>query len=650
MMRVRPHHNSRSSPSVYAIMLRSLRKSAGTWVVRIFLLLLAALFGVGIWSDPGNLLRDRSATVVASVGAVDIDPQQFSREYQAEASRARQLLGAAFDTDAETRKTVALGVIDRLGLRTQFDLEGNRLGLGLGEDTLRAIIVGNPAFQDETGAFSPEIFAGRIANQGLNETTFVASLKAELVRRQLLESVTGTATVPQSLVERLYAARYERRSAEYLLVETLPGFAETEPDDAALKAHYDEHPDRYTAPEYRSATYLWVRPADLTADVTVDDEALQALYDERIATFQQPERRTIEQIVAPDQGAAEAIVGRLAAGEAFEAVAQSLGQPESVTELGALAATDLPLPALADAVFALAVGATSAPVQSPLGWHIFRVSAITPPAVTPFEAVKAELAAELALERGTDVAYEIANGIEDALAAGSSLEQAATELGLTTATVAAVDARGRAADDTAPALPEPGERFLALLFETPEGDVAPLEETPEGGFFVVRTDSVVAPEVRPFDQVRERVRADWAADAVDGAVEDALGQAAVKLAAGESLEAVATSLGVAARTTESFLRSTGPVGVAFPPDQIDRLFGATVGDIEIARADDGRGHLLVRLTAIEAADPSNDAEGMDAVRGEILRAYADDLARAYRAELEGRYPLTVNDGTLDPLL
>lgn len=631
-------------------MLRSLRKSAGTWVVRIFLLLLAALFGVGIWSDPGNLLRDRSATAVASVGDVDIDPNQFSREYQAEASRARQLLGAAFDADAETRRTVALGVIDRLGLRTQFDLEGNRLGLGLGEDTLRAIVVGNPMFQDETGAFSPEIFAGRIANQGMNESMFVASLEAELVRRQLLESVAGTATVPRSLVEQLYTSRYERRSAEYVLVDTLPGLTEAEPDDAALKAFFDEHPDRYTAPEYRAATYLWVRPADLTADVAVDDEAVQALYDERIATFQQPERRTIEQVVAPDQGAADAIVARLTAGEAFEAVAQSLGQPELVTRLGALAATELPLPTLADAAFALEVGASSAPVQSPLGWHIFRVSAITPPEVTPFEAVKAELAAELALEHGTDVAYEIANGIEDALAAGSSLEQAATELGLTTATIAAVDARGRAADDAAPALPEPGERFLAMLFETPEGEMAPLEETPEGGFFVVRADSVVAPEVRPFGAVHERVRADWAADAADRAVTEALGQAAVKLAAGESLEAVATSLGVTAWTTEKFLRSTGPVGVAFPPDLIDRLFGARIGDIEIARADDGRGHLLVRLSAVEAADPSSDVEGMDAVRGEVLRAYGDDLARAYRSELERRYPVSVNDGALDPLL
>lgn len=630
-------------------MLTSLRKSAGTWVVRIFLLLLAAAFGVGIWSDPGSLLRDRTGMSVASVGGVDIDPNVFSREYQGDASRARQLLGASFDSDPDVRRTVALGVIERLALRTQFDLEGDRLGLDVSEDLLRRSIIGNPAFQDDTGAFSPEIFAGRIANQGYSEPGFVAVLRAELARSQLLEAVTASATLPATLVERLYAVRAERRVVEVALATTAP-IATLEPDDATLKAFYDANTDRYTAPEFRAATYLWVRPETLTDEVAIDDATIQALYEERIDAFQRPERRAVDQIIAPDRGSAAAVAERIKGGETFEAVAESLGQPAAQTALGTLAAADFPLPGLADAVFALAVGEVSEPVQSPLGWHVFRVGAIEPPSVTPFEEAKDALRAELAIEHGADVAYEIANGIEDALAGGASLEDAARDLGLATAVSTPVDASGRAADGATPELPAPADRFVALLFETPADTVAPLEETSEGGFFLLRTDTVTAPAILAFDLVRERVRADWVADALDRAVADAVAQGAVRLAAGEGFDAVAEGLGTTLTRTQPFTRLTGPTEVPFPPDLIERLFQAKVGDIEIARADQATGHLLVRLVAIEAANPAGDPNGVALLRRELEQAAAADLAQAFRGILAERYPIQVRDDTVESLL
>lgn len=628
-------------------MLRLLRKSAGTWFVRIFLLLLAALFGVGIWSDPGSLLRDRSTSAVAVVGDIAIEPTTFGREYQADASRARGLLGAAFDADPETRKTVALGTIDRMALRIQFSLEADRLGLAVGDDLVRRLIVTNPAFHDAAGTFSADVFNGRIATQGMTEAAFVDALRTDILRRQLLETAIDAVGLPKTLVERIYAIRNETRVAEYIVVPAAGRPILAGPDEAALRAYYDEHLDRYTAPEYRALTYLWVRPGTLAGEIAIGDEEVQALYDEQIDRFRTPERRTVEQILAPEQAAAEVLAKRIADGEDFQAVAASLGQAPSLTSLGTLGKADFPLTELADAVFALPEGGVSAPVGSPLGWHIFRVVGIEPEAVIPIEQAKAALHDELALEKAADAAYEIANEVEDALAAGATIEETAQDLSLATTTIAATDANGLALDGTVVDTPAPRDRFLAHAFETPEGAVATLEETPEGGFFVLEVDAVTAAEPRPFAAVRDKVHEDWNVQARDMSAADAVAEAATRLAGGETLEAVAAALGVTVRRTEPFRRAAG---APFPVAMVERLFQAREGDIETARTDNGDGHVLARLVAIAAARSASDAAGVAAVRAELERVMADDLAVQYRGVLDERFPVVVEDATIESLL
>ncbi|MEX2647703.1 MAG: peptidyl-prolyl cis-trans isomerase [Alphaproteobacteria bacterium] len=631
-------------------MLRALRKSAGTWVVRIFLLLLAALFGVGIWSDPGSLLRDRSTTTVATVADVELLPQEFGREYQAEASRARSLLGASFDTDPDAKMQVALAVVDRMAMRVQFGLEASRLGIGIGDDLMRRFIFANPAFHDETGAFSADIFAGRVAAQGLSESGFVALLRDDLSRRLLIDTIARTPAPSATLVNRLHAYRNEERVVDYVLVRSGDRPAPADPGEDALMAYYQEHAGLYTAPEYRAATAVAVDPTSLTDGISIAEEDALALYEERVDTFQVPERRTVDQIVLADQAAARAVADRLAQGEDFAAVAASVGQGAAAIALGTLARADFILPELADAAFGLAVGRSSAPVRSPLGWHVLRVSAIEPPSSVPFEAARPALEAELALDKATDLAYELINDLEDSLAAGASLEEAAVEVGLKAMKVPPVDAAGMGVDGARATLPEPRDRFLALVFETPAGSVAPLEETPQGGFFVARTDELVAPRQRDLAEVRDQVTADWRAAAQDQSAAEAVAQGAARLAAGETIEAVAAALGARVTRSAPFKRAAGPAGVPLAPDLVDRLFRAAVGEVTTAKADDDAGHLLVRLVEIRPVSLAAESQDLASLRAEIVDGVAEDLATAYRATLAERFPVEVNRGVLEPML
>ncbi len=144
-------------------------------------------------------------------------------------------------------------------------------------------------------------------------------------------------------------------------------------------------------------------------------------------------------------------------------------------------------------VFGLTEGQVSQPVQSPFGWHLFKVTKITPEAVVPLAVVHDDLAKDLALAGARDRLPNLATKLDDELAAGSSLADAAKAVGLEARSLPPVDAKGNDEGghrpDGLPAWPE----FLKVAFETPAGEPSLLEETEAGGYFVLRVDEVRRP-------------------------------------------------------------------------------------------------------------------------------------------------------------
>jgi peptidyl-prolyl cis-trans isomerase D len=628
-------------------MLRSLRKSAGTWFVRVFLGLLALLFGIGIWSDPGSMLRSRSGSVIASVGEATIDPQAFTQEFQRDANRARASLGDAFDEDATLKAQVARATIDRMAMGLQFAQEAERLGLAVSDEAIARAIVDNPAFHDEAGAFSRDIFIGRIANQGFSEPAFVALVRQEALRAQIAGAFAGAAGAPEALVDRLFAYQNETRVAEYVLVEANAMTPAREPTEADLEAFYDAHPERYTAPEYRSGSVVRIDPAELAPEVALDENEVIALYEERAPALSSPERRTLEQILLPDEAGAKAAKARLDGGEDFLAVAASLGQGGSAA-LGAMTRGDLFAPELAEAAFGAAQGAVTAPVQSPLGWHLFRVVAIEPAHEVGLEEARPAIEAELRLQHAADAAYEMANTLEDALAGGATLAEAADQLDLPLVAVPPVDASGAAPNGTSPEAADAD--VVGTLFETPEGEVSPLQETAEGGFFVVVTERVQPSALRPLEEVRADLEVAWRGAERDRLAAEAVSAASIELAAGTPLAEIAARLGTEVRTTAPFRRIDGPAEAPFPPDLVESLFAVGVGDLATGAADDGSGHILARLARIDAADKTKDARAYADLEAAVAGQIRADMLEQYRATLQRRYPVEFDPAVLDALL
>jgi foldase protein PrsA len=110
--------------------------------------------------------------------------------------------------------------------------------------------------------------------------------------------------------------------------------------------------------------------------VHVSDSDIAAYFAKNHATLDKPGQVRARHILVPDEKTADMIEAKLKAGGDFAALAKQYStDPASKDkggELGFFGPGQM-VPAFQAAAFALPVGATSAPVKSPFGWHIINV-------------------------------------------------------------------------------------------------------------------------------------------------------------------------------------------------------------------------------------------------------------------------------------
>jgi peptidyl-prolyl cis-trans isomerase D len=391
-----------------------------------------------------------------------------------------------------------------------------------------------------------------------------------------------------------------------------------------------------------------LRPADLVDEVAIEDAAVRAEYEARIGEFRSPERREVSQILAPDEETAKAAAELVATGKSFAETAQTLAEKGvSSQSLGAMTRDQLP-PELADAVFALATGEVGAPVRSPFGWHLFRVDAIEPEMTRPFEAVKDELQRQLALQEAADRLPDVANVLEDAIAGGDTLEQAATQAGAEVRRLTAIDSLGRDRDGASLLSDGLTAGLVGEIFLAAQGELSSLGETADGGYYMFRVDGIEPARTKPLEEVREALTEAWKAEqrsqAAVAKAKELLGRAQ----AGESPEALQ------AATPGSELRAIGPLrrGNAAPAQGLDpaavalvfRTEPGTVGS-EVARLADG-----IAVLAVDAIDRPEPPDDLPDLRARLTNELRGDLLAQYEAALRLRYPPLVNERVLGALI
>ncbi|HEY3912108.1 MAG TPA: SurA N-terminal domain-containing protein [Stellaceae bacterium] len=624
-------------------MLQAIRSKAGSWFVKALFGLLIVTFG--IWGI-GDIFRNRTPdTVVATVGGQTIDAEALQTAVQPALERLSTQTGSAVDLQQAKKMGVIDEVLRQLIDRSLIDQETARLKIEVSDDVIRNAIMLDPMFRGENGAFDRAAFDGLLAANHLTEGQYVARLRQQIPRNDLLLAVTDGAVAPPSIVDRLYRYRDEKRIAEIVALPDAAAGNVGQPSLAQLTKFYDAHQDLFRAPEYRGFTLASLTPSELARTIKVPDARLKSAYEQRQAEFVLPERRDVQQILTSSAAKAKTAEAALAAGKSWNEVATTIaGQDPGTIDLGLVKREDLP-ETLAKVAFALPLDKPSAPLQSPLGWHILRVVRIEPPKTQSLDEAKAKLQAEIAHDEAVDRLYTVANHVDDAIAGGADIDAAAAKFGLTKTVVAAVDEKGRDRSGHPVTLPVSPATVLKLAFATDADRTTRVTQTSDGAIFVLDLTHIAPPSVRPLAEVKAQAIAGWQADQRREAAAHEAHALAAAVKPGASLATLAAARGLKATTSEPFLRqSTGGEGV--PPALVGKLFAVKPGAV-VTAADAGASY-VAQLTAVQ--EPPTVAKAATAGLSRQLDAGLQaDLGEELTQALRRRFPVSIQHDTLDRL-
>jgi peptidyl-prolyl cis-trans isomerase D len=625
-------------------MLQAIRSRAGSYVVKAFFVLLILIFG--IWGI-GDIFRNRGTdTSVARVGDHNIPAE----ELQTALRRALEQLSARFGSAIDMQQAKQLGLVDQtlaqLIDRSLIDQEVARLQLDISDDQIRNVIIANPSFRGSDGRFDRSLFGAVLAANNLTEDQYVALLRHDIPRNDLLHAVTAGALAPQPVVDLLYEYRNEKRTADIvsLPVSGVPDVGQ--PREEQLKTFYEAHPDLFRAPEYRGFTLVSLDPSEIAKDIEVPEAKLKDEYDQRQDELQIPERRDVEQILAPTEEKAKEAEAALAAGKDWREVATTIaGQNPGTNDLGLLRRDEMPS-ALAEVAFELPLDKPGEPVKTPLGWHILRVVKIEPPVAQTFEQAKPKLEADLARQEAVDRVYKVANKVDDALAESATLAEAAEKYGLKTTSAAPVDVGGQDPQDKPVTLPVSSSDVLKLAFATGEGQTSRVAETPDGAIFALHVDKVVPSEVKPLDEVKEKAAAAWQAEQRRDIVAKEAQDLAAAVSPEVKLPAVAAEKGLKATTLPPFTRHPEN-DTAVPAALLGKLFAVKPG--EVVTASDAAGSYVAQLDDVQRPGrPGNPSQTATAgLLHELDTAQQVDLAEEFTRALRARFPVEIHREVLD---
>ena len=624
------------------MLLERMKKGVNKIIIQILALLLIASFAVwGIGDMTGSISGQNS---VASVDGEPISQRDFQEQFRREMNRIRERIGQ-IDAQQARNLGLAASTLDGMIARRLVAQQAHDMGLLVSDEQVVRRIQEEPGFRNALGQFDRAVFQAVLANNGLSEAGYVASLRQDIQQDFLAGTISRGVTAPSQLAETVYRYRNERRGADVIRVKRPNLEGAPAPTDADLAKYLSDNAASFMAPEYRGLTLLYLDPEQAAKELAPAPERIREEYEYRLESLSVPERRRLEQILLRDKAEADRAHAELSEGKSFAAVAQqATGKGNAGIELGLVARTDL-LPDLADAAFALEKDGFSAPIQSPLGWHILRVSEIQPGRKPSLAEVEQQISADLSRELALDDLVKRANSIEDAIAGGASLEDAAAEGGAKVRKLEPIDPAAKLQGGTpVTGLPQ-DSRFIETAFTLEKGATSPLTETDGGGYFMVRVDEIVPSAERPLAQVREEVERAWKLEQLDAVAKRTAEEIRTAAATGTPLARIAEQRKLAVETGAPVSRFATQSDTAIPRPLIPELFKAKKGDVVMAQTVDG--YAVARLTEIvEKAPPADDGD-YQRLKESLAAAVSADLFEQYTRSLRREYPVSINQAGLN---
>ena len=420
-------------------MLSTIRSKATSLIS--YVLIGAICLSFALWGI--NSYFEGAAQVdIASVNGDEIGYEAYQNQLRARQQQMRQMFqnnlpDNYFDAPAFKRQTIDQ-MIDEV-LLNQI-IEDRRYTLS--DDALAERIKANQAFYTD-GEFDQERYRRLLASNNWTVQTFENSQRRLGAYDQLEQALNGSYEVNDQELNDILKLQKQKRHAQYFIVET----SKFEPEISAeeVQAQYEDFSDLYKTEEKIKIDYIELSAESLRDDQPLEQDELTAYFEQNKTSFSKPEVRKASHILIKpaddstkaDQAAlekAQGLLEKINAGEDFAELARQnsddKGSANNGGDLGVITPGVMVKP-FEDTVFALNQDEVSEPVKSDFGYHIIKLTELTPEQIPPFEELKAEIEEKLKNDRTVELFVEQAETFKNlAFESPESLQPIADELGL----------------------------------------------------------------------------------------------------------------------------------------------------------------------------------------------------------------------------
>lgn len=628
-------------------MLKQMRTGAQSAVIKfvLFGILMLATFGLVLMDYQGMFRGGYKASTVASVDGDKISAVEFETMLQGALRRQQMSREDAWRTgypaqylQNEINQRILVAAVNDLGLVVSDQAAAKQI-----KEALAPIV--------KMGVSEQQALQNVLMSYGINERTFVQTQKADIGLNLLMRALTAGIEAPAQMAEDALKFHGESRRGEYFAIAAADAGKVAKPSEDDLKKHYGEIARRYMLPEYRKLAVVALdAKALLGATGEITEEQMKAWYEENKDSLAVPETRSVSQLVAQDEAAANTLFAEAVKSKDLKAVAEGPGKGKAAfVPAASFTESDVPVD-IADA-FKADEGAVMAPVQTPLGWIVAKVEKVSPAGFRSYEDSKEDIRAAIAAEADNNAAealYKRQNEIEDMIAGGKTLAEVAQAFGASETVIEKIDATGAQPGgkkfDAAgiPAFDKVLEAAFALKPNTPSQVI----EAPTGEFVLAEAREIYPAEEQAFGTVRADVEKSWRAAQEGKLLDRKAAEILDKLKLGEDFEKTAAGLGKKITRTEMIRRSDHKKAAEMEKGMFPALFSLDkTGQVTAVSGEDKT--YILRLAGREtgkAAAP--DKEEIEALRNQLDHSVQKDILEQFRMSLMDKYNVKIYDEVL----
>lgn len=633
-------------------LIRNHAKGVIAWIIVLLIIIPFALFGIN------QYFEGQSEVVVARINDTPVEGREFQRLFERERAMRRQLMGENFDPRLMDDALIKREALERIINSEVVSQSATAAGFRVSDARLAREIRSIGEFQRD-GQFDRALYMQLLRSLGMSEGGFEEDVRRDLLARQLMNGITDTVLVTDHDLNTVLRLQQQQRRIGYLVLRAMDHMDQVEVSDAEIETYYQENIDRFEVPERVKSAYLELSLDAIKSGITVDDQQLRRMYERRAGSFTVEGQRRARHIlievgedadqqeVEAARSEAEALLGRIEAGESFAELAREHSDDSgSAAEGGDLGffGKGVMVEPFEKAVFEMSEGEVRGPVRSPFGFHIVKLEEIKAGTSRSFGEVRDQLAEEAREVEAEKQFFEQAEVLANlTFEHPQTLDVAADELGLE---VKRTDFFSRNRGDGVAS----DAKYRAAAFSEDvleRGNNSEPLELGETRLVVLRVEDRMPATHRPLEEVRENIVRELRRAGAQAHVR-ALGEEILdRVEQGDALAELAGEYG--AEWTAPALTTRNAGGV--PPAVLDTAFAAGRPQGE-APLIEGTGmasgdYAVVAVYGVRDGDPQTVADEQRQARERSLaRQQAQRVSEQVLEGLKGRMEIMVYEDKL----